>query len=611
MSFNHQTDSPLFTIPAETRQLIYSLLIPKGILYIELCTALRPSGNALNGSRRISPVAALRQQFDVLSSIKQTNGIHLLLVCQWMRLEALELLASVTVRFHCPECFNTFLPSAARGLGVGVEWIKSVEIVLDLAQTNRFHALRRVMHRGGHLTSEFAKTMARGAMQSRVADFYSRSIPFRIYHGNTNSTRRSSRTTANSLDVSSLNRIVSINPSTRTCICEPNVPMDTLLLATIKHNLMPPVVPEFPGITVGGAFAGTGGESSSFKYGFFDRSVTAIEMILADGTVTTADASTNSDLFHGSASTFGTLGVLTLLHLTLIRCKPYVELTYHPVKSISAARPSTLPALTTFHNASDEWFYLHAQRHSDPATHQTSSTPHRDLIPLESYIFRFDRGAFWMGRFGFKYFLVPFTRTTRRLLDPFLHTRVLYHGLHSSGLTEDFIIQDLAVPASKMAEFSEWLDCDHEAGCGEIYPRWLCPLMDHHQQLEQEAVGGKVSGFTMNPRLAKAAKKGDDDVDGEGSDFLLNTFYTEDEFWQIYDRNVYEGLRKNYRAESLPSVYDKVGPKTEILKSEKEEDNRARTQGHSLWSVWDVWPLKGLYGLMSVVKGGDYLRKGK
>ncbi|RMZ82872.1 hypothetical protein DV737_g1859, partial [Chaetothyriales sp. CBS 132003] len=493
-------------------------------------------------------------------------------------------------------------------------------------------------------------------LASRVADFYSRSIPFRIYHGNTNSTRRSSRTNSNSLDVSTLNRIISINPTTRTCICEPNVPMDTLLSATIKHNLMPPVVPEFPGITAGGAFAGTGGESSCFKYGFFDRSVTAIEMILADGTVTTADASTNSDLFHGAASTFGTLGVLTLLHLKLIRCKPYVELTYHPVKSISAAPPSTLPALTTFHNASDEWFYLHAQRHSDPAAHSTTSHPHRDLIPLESYIFRFDRGAFWMGIFGFKYFLAPFTRTTRRLLDPFLHTRVLYHGLHSSGLTEDFIIQDMAVPASKMEEFSEWLDNDREAGCGEIYPRWLCPLMDHQQEQEQEADGGEVSDFTMNPRLVKATNKGEGGDHDNCSDFLLNigvwgplspsslrpgfrsksrspiktnrvierklaslqgrkwlyaqTFYTEDEFWQIYDRNVYEALRKKYRAEGLPSVYDKVGPKIEILNSEKEED-RARNQGHSSWSIWDVWPLKGLYGLMSVIKGGDYLRKDK
>lgn len=41
--------------------------------------------------------------------------------------------------------------------------------------------------------------------------------------------------------------------------------MDALVEATVKHGLVPPVVPEFPGITVGGAYNGTGGESSSFR----------------------------------------------------------------------------------------------------------------------------------------------------------------------------------------------------------------------------------------------------------------------------------------------------------------------------------------------------------
>lgn len=35
-------------------------------------------------------------------------------------------------------------------------------------------------------------------------------------------------------------------------------------------------------------------------------------------------------------------------------------------------------------------------------------------------------------------------------------------------------------------------------------------------------------------------------------------FYTEEEFWQIYSRPEYDALRKQYRAEYLPSVYDKI-----------------------------------------------------
>ena len=135
----------------------------------------------------------------------------------------------------------------------------------------------------------------------QVASFYSKSIPFRIYHGNTNSTRASARTVANSLDVSSLDHVLSINASAKSCVCEPNAPMDDLLAATIKHDLMPPVVPEFPGITVGGAFAGTAGESSCFKYSFFDRCVTSFEMILGDGSLVDVNEGSHPDLFHGAA----------------------------------------------------------------------------------------------------------------------------------------------------------------------------------------------------------------------------------------------------------------------------------------------------------------------
>lgn len=91
---------------------------------------------------------------------------------------------------------------------------------------------------------------------------------------------------------------------------------------------------EFPGITVGGGFAGTSGESSSFKYGFFDRTVNCIEMVLANGELVSASKDEKSDLFYGVASSFGTLGVTTLIELQLIKAKPYVELTYINIQSM-------------------------------------------------------------------------------------------------------------------------------------------------------------------------------------------------------------------------------------------------------------------------------------
>jgi delta24-sterol reductase len=124
----------------------------------------------------------------------------------------------------------------------------------------------------------------------------------------------------------------------KTALVQPNVPMDSLVEATLQHGLLPPVVMEFPGITVGGGFSGTAGESSSFRYGFFDRTINWIQIVLANGEVVRASDTENSDLFYGAASSFGTLGVTTLLEIQLIGAKSFVEMTYILVSSISEAR---------------------------------------------------------------------------------------------------------------------------------------------------------------------------------------------------------------------------------------------------------------------------------
>lgn len=85
-----------------------------------------------------------------------------------------------------------------------------------------------------------------------VRGFYERRETFRIYHGSTNSTRNSSYRRGRVIDISKLTKVLKVESKTRTALVEPNVPMDRLVEATKKHGLVPPVVMEFPGITVGG-----------------------------------------------------------------------------------------------------------------------------------------------------------------------------------------------------------------------------------------------------------------------------------------------------------------------------------------------------------------------
>src|SRR5277367_2630336 len=165
---------------------------------------------------------------------------------------------------------------------------------------------------------------------STVLHFYNRKEPFRIFHGSTNSTRPLVLQRNGMVDTSSLNHVLKVDIKAKTALVEPNVPMDKLVKATLEHGLFPPVVMEFPGITVGGGFAGTSGESSSFKYGFFENTISWIEIVLANGEVTTASPTANPDLFEGAAGTFGTFGVITLLEVQLILAKPFVLLEYIP-----------------------------------------------------------------------------------------------------------------------------------------------------------------------------------------------------------------------------------------------------------------------------------------
>lgn len=164
-----------------------------------------------------------------------------------------------------------------------------------------------------------------------VRGFHERGEKFRIFHGSTNSTRK--RPQGKTVDTSRLNRVLYVDTDAEQpyALVQPNVPMDRLVEETLRYGLVPPVVMEFPGITVGGGYAGTSGESSSFRHGFFNQTLEQVEMVLANGEVITCSEQERPDLFKGAAGAVGTMGVTTLVKLRLHKASKYVETTYHPV----------------------------------------------------------------------------------------------------------------------------------------------------------------------------------------------------------------------------------------------------------------------------------------
>ncbi|OAQ65143.1 FAD binding domain-containing protein [Pochonia chlamydosporia 170] len=514
-------------------------------------------------------------------------------------------------------------------------------------------------NQASHLAAMEAHDAAVKTIATHVRSFYERQKAFRIYHGSTNSTRTSQRRADNTINTSSLNHVLSIDKTTMTAMVEPNVPMDDLVNATLKHGLIPPVVMEFPGITVGGGFSGTSGESSSFRYGAFDSTFDSIEIVLPDGTIAKASKKERNDLFWGAASAFGTLGVVTLLEVRLLPAKKFVRLQYEISTSVEDSvkkirtecddsdndfvdgivfdKHTTLVCtgrlvdevpegekVRRFTRRSDPWFYIRARevQNTLKKADGKSESAVVDHVPLVDYLFRYDRGGFWVGKYSFSYFLVPFNRITRFLLDRFMHTRVMYRAVHKSGLADYYMVQDVGVPFSRTAEFQTWLDDTFN-----IYPLWLCPLRirredpDSSYGLHSEfskadtpdlmnfGVWGPVKGsrrevVEMNRALERKVQE------LAGKKWLYaHAYYTEEEFWAHYDRGSYDALREKYKATFLPSVYDKV--KVDVDREEEERNKDWRTRGRAM--LGDVWPLRGLKGFLGAARGGDYLmrKKGK
>jgi FAD/FMN-containing dehydrogenase len=509
-----------------------------------------------------------------------------------------------------------------------------------------------------------AHNTAVAAIAERVKHFHTIQKPFRLYHGSTNSTRRSTRTADNIVDTSSLDHVLSVDVATKLAVVEPNVSMARLLEATLPHGLMPFVVMELERITVGGGFSGTSGESSSFRYGAFDSKVSSIEIVTPDGVVRTASKKHNPDLFWGAASAFGTLGVVTLLHVDLRDAAKYVRLTYELaptaaqarrrmaeesrdeandyIDGIVQSRDSTIMCFgrltddlpkdvvpRQFLRRGDPWFYLRAEQVGKQLKKQPAQAVVVDYIPITDYLFRYERGGFWAARYAFTYFMTPFNRLTRYLLDPFMRTGRMYAALHKSGLGDFYMIQDVGVPLDRHEEFQDWLD--QNLG---IYPLWLCPLRirrsepDSAHGLHSEfgrpdapdlinfGVWGPVASTRTRSRRAFAEQNRalESKVQQLGGKKWLyaHAYYTEEEFWAHYDRGSYDALRVKYAAGHLLTVYDKV--KVDVEAEEEAAAAAATGSWPARMRAWakNVWPLRGLYGVYMTLGGGDYLlQKGR
>ena len=80
-------------------------------------------------------------------------------------------------------------------------------------------------------------------------------------------TSTATRTAAAGLDVSAFDHVIEVDPATRTARVGGMTTYEDLVDATLRHGLMPFVVPQLKTITLGGAVTGLGIESTSLRSG--------------------------------------------------------------------------------------------------------------------------------------------------------------------------------------------------------------------------------------------------------------------------------------------------------------------------------------------------------
>ena len=194
-----------------------------------------------------------------------------------------------------------------------------------------------------------------------------------------------------------------------------------------------------------------------------------------------------------------------------------------------------------------------------------SAKRYDEIIPIKDYLFRYDKGAFWLGYYFFKFYKIPFLKIFRFVLDGILNTRLLIRLAHSTNMTQQYFVQDLSVPKENTLMFLNFVNEQLD-----IYPLWLCPLRPSKKDelspsclktdlVINVGVWGETS-YKYSDFVKKNRDVEDKVMELRGRKALYaHAYYPRDKFWEIYDYSWYNALRNKYFSNKVfPNIYDKV-----------------------------------------------------
>lgn len=399
-----------------------------------------------------------------------------------------------------------------------------------------------------------------------------------------------------------------------TITVEPLVTCGQLTRMLLPLGFTLPVVPEMDDLTIGGLVNGTGIESSSHVHGLFHEQCVAFEVCLADGTVVCATKDEHADVFEALPWSYGTLGILLSVKMRIVRCKPFVKLTYFPYKDSAAAldhfarlssagdaAPAFVETLAFSLNeyvvmTGEEvdkpdptngetntiswwwkpWFFKHVQ------SKLSDGAPSTEYLLLRDYYHRHTRSMFWEMEMMLPIGNQPLCRL---LFGWALPPKVSFLKLTQSELTrrltqETHVAQDFLVPMDSLGHVMELCDTVFE----QIYPVWLCPHV--HRSMRHTVVpdppnpgadgsqmyvdvgvyglpssvrAGPQSHPSFNMRVAMRLLEAHLREIGGVQMLYADIFQMKEEFEQMFPHAEYRAIREKYGAVgTFPEIYDKM-----------------------------------------------------
>ncbi|HTX27517.1 MAG TPA: FAD-binding oxidoreductase [Streptosporangiaceae bacterium] len=402
------------------------------------------------------------------------------------------------------------------------------------------------------------------------------------------------------LDASAFGSVLQVDPGSRTAWVGGMTTYEDLANATLRHRLMPLVVPQLKTITLGGAVTGLGIESTALRNGMPHESVTELEILTGDGRVVRATADNeHAALFRGFPNSYGTLGYALSLTIELEPVQPFVHVRHFafgtPEACMDAIAQAAAEGSLRGHRAdfidgiafSPDELYLTVGSFSDVAPWRSDYTGQQiyyqsvrrdkeDFLTIRDYLWRWDTDWFWCSRaFGVQRPLV------RRLWPRRYRRSDVYHKLvaldQRYGLTatmnarrqrpaREAVTQDVEISVERGAEFLRFF-----AGTVPMGPVWMCPLRLRSEQAWPlyPLKPGEVYvnfGFWGTAPLPAGRADGyynrlvEDEVTKLGGHKSLysTAFYTQDEFDGLYNGEAYRALKRAYDGGGrLLSLYDK------------------------------------------------------